>query len=474
MDWLARQAEARPGATALVSGEERLTYRELAAAAARGAHRLAGLGIEPGAVLAWEACATLPALVWLHAALWSGAMVAPFRAGSSPETRRSLVARTGAIGVLSAGDDPVADAAGCRAVSCGSVPPDGGPARPPAPIDPERVLTLLQTSGSGGPAKLVALRARQHAASVGAITRRLDLSADDQWLLCLPLQHVGGLAIVLRAALTGACVRLHERFDAERVADALVNGTITHVSLVPTMLVRIIESLKGAPARSLRCVLVGGGGADPRLLRRARALGLPVVPTWGMTEAASQLATPSPAEAAAIDYTTSAGIAGRPLDGVEVRPADGRVAELEVRGPMLFDGYADGPGGPDADGWFATGDRGFVDADGFLYIVGRSADRIITGGENVDALAVERALREAGLVDDVRVLGVPDDQWGERVAAVCVTGRTTDALADWARAHLDPQQRPRLWRIVERLPRTDSGKLDRDVLLRLLQGPAQK
>ena len=470
MDWLWQQAEARPNAPAVWDASTQLSYHELALAAARGAGRLAALGIRPGARLLWEAHATVPALCWLHAALWAGTTLVPFRPGSEPSALRALTARTGAAGLLSAEGD-AAGLVDCLGVACADLPAQDFPARPPAAFDPDRVITLMATSGSGGPAKLVPLRARHHATSVRAISARLQLSGDDRWLVCLPLHHVGGLAIVLRSALTGACFGLHERFDADAVAAALAGDSVSHLSLVPTMLMRLVEAMDRPAAPSLRCVLVGGAPADPALLEQARAIGLPVVPTWGMTEAASQLATPSLAEAAGMDFSASSGRAGRPLEGVELHPADGREAELRVRAPMLFDAYLDSPGGPDADGWFATGDRGYVDRQGRVWIVGRLGDRIISGGENIDGLAVESALRAAGLVEEVRVLGLPDEEWGERVAAVVVSQHDVAALSAWARAHLEPQQRPRQWAIVDRLPRTDSGKPDRDALIRMLLEP---
>ena len=407
-------------------------------------------------------------LVSCGAVGWSDGRAVSTRA--DPTATRALAARVRAAGILSVDGNPDGPG-GCIGVPFDPLPTAGAPVRPPAPADPERFVTLMQTSGSGGPAKLVPLRARHHAASVRAIARRLELSADDRWLVCLPLHHIGGLAIVLRATLTGASVRLHQRFDADRLAAALAGDAITHLSLVPTMLTRLVDRLQGPPPRSLRCVLVGGASSDPGLLQRARSSGLPVVPTWGMTEAGSQLATPSLAEAAALDFAATPGLVGPALDGVELRPADGCEGELEVRAPMLFEAYADSPGGPDADGWFATGDRGFVDAEGRVRIVGRLGDRIISGGENVDTLAVERALHGAGIVDDVGVIGVPDDEWGERVAAVVVSDRTAAALTAWARAHLEPHQRPRTWKLVDRLPRTDAGKPDRGALVKLVGKP---
>lgn len=468
-DWLAQQARTRPDAPALVGERRTLGYRQLAAFAARGARDLAGAGIGPGAVVAWQADAGIRALCWLHAVLWRGATLAPVSADTAPQRLAGLTERIRPAAVIAAEPRSAPwNRVDARRIGFAASPSGEASANPTPASDPERVLTLVRTSGSGGEAKLVPLRARQHAASIGAITDRLGLGASDRWLLCMPLDHVGGLAILLRAAATGAAVVLHRDFDAARVARALVDERITHVSLVPTMLARILETLDGRPSDALRCVLVGGAPADPALLMQARARGLPVAPTWGMTEAASQLATPDPREAAGLDFETSPGVSGRPLNGVEIQPADGREGQLRVRAPMLFDGYLDTPGGPDADGWFATGDRGFVDAKGRVHVTGRSADRIISGGENVDAVAVARALRASGLVDEVCVLGLPDTEWGQRVAAVFVADRDAADLDAWARAHLAPAERPRVWKRVEALPRTSAGKPDRAALLRLL------
>jgi len=470
MDWLARQARARADRPALSDGRSTLSYSDLAGSAARAAGRLEMLGMGQGAILLWEARSTRSGLIWLHAALWAGATVAPFRPGLDPVALRALAERIAATGQLSTEGERLG-LPGLPAVAFADLLSEDAPDLPSAPADPERVVTLMQTSGSGGPAKLVPLRWRHHAASVQAITNCLGLTADDRWLLCLPLHHIGGLAIVLRAAFTGASVTLHERFDAERVADELRQDVITHVSLVPTQLHRLVAALERPLVSALRCVLIGGAPAEPELMLRARALGLPVVPTWGMTEACSQLVTPSLEEARSIDFAARPGLVGRPLAGVELRivRSDGCEDVLEVRAPSLFEGYADSPGGPDDRGWFMTGDRGLLDEEGWVRIIGRTSDQIISGGENVDPRAVERVLREAGLVDDVCVLGLSDAEWGERVAAVVVSRHGAEALARWARAHLEPHERPRQWKIVDRLPCTDSGKPDRGALIRLLE-----
>jgi O-succinylbenzoic acid--CoA ligase len=470
MDWLARQARAAGDALALSDDRSALSYGELASGAMGGAGRLKALGLAPGSTLLWEAQANCASLVGLHAAFIAGVTIAPYRPGLGQAAKRALAERIQAVGQLSVNGEPLG-LPGMHDLNLADLP-DAAPSDSLAAVaDPERVATLLQTSGSGGPAKLVPLRWRHHQASVEAIVERLGLSANDRWLACLPLHHIGGLAIVLRAVFTGAAVTLHDHFDVRRLVAALQHGAITHLSLVPTQLRRLVAALERPLAGSLRCVLIGGAPAEPALMKRARALGLPVVPTWGMTEAGSQLVTSSLAQARSIDFVARPGLVGRPLAGVELRLARGAAdsGELEVRAPFLFEGYVDCPGGPDGSGWFATGDRGLIDEDGWVRITGRNSDRIISGGENVDPRKVERALREAGLVDEACVLGLPDADWGEQVAAVVVSHQGDEALARWAGSHLEPHERPRQWRIVERLPRTDSGKPDRRAIRRLFE-----
>jgi O-succinylbenzoic acid--CoA ligase len=472
MDWLPPVSGERGHSLALIDDDSTWSYRELVAATAAAAQRLTSLGIGPGSTLLWEARASCVGIIALHAAFRAGATVAPVRPGLNRTARCELAARIDASGQLSAGDEPLGPEGLLELRFDDLMQPTTGDALS-VPIDPQRVATVMQTSGGGGPAKLVPLRWCHHLANFEAVARRLGLSAGDRWLMCLPLHHIGGLAILLRAAWTGAGVRLHAGFDAERILALLEQrgekDAITHVSLVPTQLRRILQRLDRPLSGSLRCVLVGGAAAEPELLARARRLGFPVVPTWGMTEAGSQLATPSLDQAAALDFLAEPGRIGPPLDGVELRPAAPGTGsgELFVRSPSIFEGYVDRSGGPDEEGWFATGDCGVVDQDGWIRITGRSRDRIISGGENVDPRAIERALLAAGLVEDVSILGLPDAEWGERVVAVAVSALDADALKQWARRHLEPHQRPRQWRLVEALPQTDSGKPDRRALERL-------
>lgn len=318
-------------------------------------------------------------------------------------------------------------------------------------LDPRAVHTVLFTSGTTGRPKAVELTVGNHAASARASTANLGTREDDSWLCVLPLFHVGGLAILLRSAMNATTVVLHDGFDADRVRDELEGGGVTLASLVATMLHRLRgANLSEAPG--LRAILLGGGPIPSALLDWARDLRLPVAPTYGMTETASQVATIPPGEALR-------GLrAGRALEGVDLRVADD--GEILVRGAMVA------PGAVAADGWLHTGDLGSLDGEGRLRVEGRRAELIVTGGENVMAAEVEQALRSHPSVADAGVVGIDDEEWGERVVAYVVReGEVSELeLVELCRAQLASYKVPKGVHFVAELPRNAAGKLVRACL----------
>jgi len=286
---------------------------------------------------------------------------------------------------------------------------------------------VVATSGSTGTPKGVVLTHDAIAASAEATSRRLEVTADDHWLACLPLSHVGGLSVVTRALHTGTQLTVLPGFDAVAVTE--VGASL--VSLVATALKRIDPSI-------FRCIVLGG--SRPPADRPSNT-----VTTYGMTETGS-----------GVVYD------GVPLDGVEVR-IDGD-AEVWLRGPMLLRGYRDGTRPFDADGWLPTGDLGRWLDDGRLHVDGRRGDLIITGGENVWPEAVEAVLSTHPAVAEAMVRGVADDEWGQVVEAVIVPVGAAPTL-DEIRAYVKDTQpafmAPRSIRIVDALPRTALGKLQR-------------
>jgi O-succinylbenzoic acid--CoA ligase len=287
----------------------------------------------------------------------------------------------------------------------------------------------------------------------------------------MPLFHVGGLSILVRSVLYGGPVLLQPRFDAARVSAALDRGDVAGVSLVPTMLSRLLEhrGARSAPP-GLEVLLLGGAAASPGLITHALAAGYPLCPTYGLTEATSQVATSAPPRAAPGTLAPML-----PVPGTELRiTADGREAppgvegEILVRGPTVMRGYLhDAAATAQAvrDGWLHTGDVGFRDAQGGLHVLDRRDDLVVSGGENVYPAEIEAVLLEHPDVEDAGVSGIADVDLGARVVAWIVRKPGRDAgtasLQRHCRARLAGYKQPREYRYVESLPRNAAGKLQR-------------
>ena len=341
---------------------------------------------------------------------------------------------------------------------------------------PPGTQAILWTSGTSGRPRGVALGAEGLEAHVRAVADRLGLDGSEVWLASLSPAHIGGLALIARALLTGAGLVAPGPLDTHGLVRLLRHRpmperpSVTHLSLVPTQLERLLHAWGGDPAPpDLRCVLVGGAHAPADLVRAAVELGWPVALTYGMTEMWSQVATASPEEA-----RTRPGTVGRPLSGVEIRVDDD--GSLRVRGPTRALGYVGAPGDPplaDVDGWYRTGDLGTQDPDGYLTITGRGSDRIVSGGVNVDPLEVEEVIRSHPMIRDAAVVGVPSEAWGEAVAALVVPVWETFDLAEverWIRSRLSGPKRPKLWKVDSELPRNANGKVDRATVRATLSG----
>jgi O-succinylbenzoic acid--CoA ligase len=323
-------------------------------------------------------------------------------------------------------------------------------------VDPAHVQTILFTSGTTGHPKAAQLTVAAHLANARGSLETLRIDEQSSYLCNLPLFHVGGIAVAIRCALAGAALVLHERFDAAATVDALASG-VTHASLVATTLHRVL-TLRDRFPESVRAILVGGGPVPADLLARARSAGLPVLHTYGLTEAASQVTAERLGDS---DGQT----AGWPLPAVEVRIVQG---EIEVRGPTLMLGYL---GESPLRGWFRTGDLGALDRRGRLVVYARRTDVIVSGGENVYPAEVEAALMRHPDVLECSVVPWPDDEFGQVACAAVVARRSlTDAeLGEHCRALVAPFKVPRRFVWVDALPRNAAGKPDRAVLARLLQ-----
>ncbi len=505
-DWLAHRAATTPDRIALVAGGQSWTFALLDAEATRAARGLAGHGVGAGDRVATLLSNGERAVVVAHAVLRLGATLVPLNTrltsaelammlGDARPRLLVVEARTAALGKSARQEcSGVAmasvDAAALGGRDMATVGPLSGAHTAPVAVasvtlrlehQAADVLAIIYTSGTTGQPKGAMLTVGNFWWSALGPALNLGTHADDRWLACLPLFHVGGLSIVFRAAIYGITAVVHDGFDADAVNRAIDEDHVTIVSVVAVMLQRMLDARGDRPyPPTLRCVLLGGGPAPRALLERCASMGIPVVQTYGLTETASQVATLAPEDA-----LSRLGSAGRPLypneiriaagEGTAAAAAPGDAGEILVRGPVVMAGYAGAPNDAQPDGWLRTGDIGYLDAEGYLYVLDRRADLIITGGENVYPAEVEAALLAHPQVAEAGVFGVADETWGQRVVAIVrpasgvmnadpVPG-LIDSLVTHCRTRLAGYKVPSEIRVVsEPLPRTASGKLQRAAL----------
>jgi O-succinylbenzoic acid--CoA ligase len=462
--WLERAAARAPGALAVRTPSGECTYAELRARAHTAAVELAARGVRRGERVALALPAGLDFVCALHACLLAGAVAVPVDLRLGERERAAVV--DGALVV----EEPLHAAGG---VGVGTHIHAG------ATHDLDAVAAVIHTSGTTSQPKPVELTYGNFLWSALGSAVALGVDPRERWLCNLPLAHVGGLSILLRSAIYGTAAVVHERFDAELTLAALRTDPdpVTVVSLVATTLARLLDAGLARPP-ALRCALTGGGPVPPALLERARAAGVPVSLTYGLTEACSQVSTVPVAalgEGAAFGGVEAPGgdpaivatpparpTAGPPLFCTRVRvAADG---EIHVAGPTVARAAA----GP--DGWLRTGDVGMVDVEG-LRVTGRKADTIVSGGENVAPTEVEAVLEEHPAVLEAAVVGRADERWGEAVTALVVAhpgalGPDGEELRAHCAARLAPYKVPKQVAVVAGpLPRTRSGKLLRRELV---------
>jgi O-succinylbenzoic acid--CoA ligase len=467
--WIHLAAAKHPDRVAIEGPERNITYAELSSAAILAAGALQQLGAGAGSRVALALAAGEELVVALHGCLLAGAVAVPVDlrltaaerdrslAGASIVVSEPLRGSPPARAAAARGDAPLRGSSPARAAAARGDPPLRGssPARaaadrgdpplrgsPPAWAAADGVdtpLAVMHTSGTTAAPRAVVLTYRNWLASALGSAVALGLDPAERWLCPMPLTHVGGLSIPIRSVIYATTAVLHGRFDTGAMLAELMDPArrITLVSLVPTMLSRLLDVGLDRPP-TLRWALLGGGPITPTLLDRAHQAGVPVAPTYGMTETCSQIATH-----------------GWPLPGVELRiQGDG---EIVVRGAVVApDSLAD-------DGWLHTGDVGRLDERSRLQITGRKSDTIVTGGENVAPVEVEAALLEHPAVADAAVFGRADPEWGEALVAKVVLRDGLTAESWELRAHcarrLAPFKVPKAFELALELPRTESGKL---------------
>ncbi len=473
-DWLRKRAALTPSAPAVVVDDSTLTWAKLDARADSVAAALAAHGVAAGDRVAVLLPNGLPFVELVHAVPRAAAILVPLNTRLAADELAWQVDDAGArIVVFDDGTASRAVAAathGAALVHVGELgAPGGGPADgPPRSLD--AVHSIIYTSGTSGRPKGVMLTFGNHLWSAFGSALNLGLDPSDRLLACLPLFHVGGLAVLLRSVIYGHPAVVHPSFDPQRVNTAIDDG-VTIVSVVAAMLARMLDARGAAPyPPTLRAILLGGGPAPRPLLERSAARGVPVVQTYGLTEAASQVATLAPADA-----LRKLGSAGKSLFPTDIRIGRGGApdgpGEILVRGATVSIGYWHRPGETAEvfrDGWLHTGDIGRIDEDGYLYVLDRRDDLIVSGGENVYPAEVEAVLLSHPAVAEAGVRGAADERWGSVPVASVVLRPGAPATADDLRRYcgerLAAYKVPVRVTFVPALPRTPAGKLQRRLL----------
>jgi acyl-CoA synthetase (AMP-forming)/AMP-acid ligase II len=473
---------------AVQNGRDRLSYAELFAAAAAARELIDESRAEHVGVLDVN---SLAVPVGLFAAAWSGRPFVPLNYRlTQPEVEALvgriapayLVAEPGRAAQLAARRD-------ARVVSRDDFlarATRGGVATPEWPNDPAAIAVLLFTSGTTGSPKAALLRNRHLVSYILGSVEFGAASEEEAALVSVPPYHVAAMAAILSSVYAGRRIVQLPSFDPEAWIATARAEHVTHAFVVPTMLGRIVDALEreGARIPSLRALSYGGGKMPLPVIERAMRIlpGVDFTNAYGLTETSSTIALLGPedhrAAAASPEPRVRRRLAcvGRPLPGVEVevRDEDGKAVapgmpgEIHVRGEQVSGEYQGRASSVRPDGWFPTRDGGFLDEEGYLFVTGRIDDVIVRGGENLSPGEIEDVLLEHPCVEDCAVVGVPDEQWGEAVAAAIVvrSGSQVDAedLREFVKQRLRSSRAPQHVVFRDELPYNETGKLLRRVV----------
>jgi malonyl-CoA/methylmalonyl-CoA synthetase len=464
---------ANSPSTAVLFDQRRgwITAARLEDASRRVAGRLQGAGLVPGDRMLFSAESSLELVIAHVAALRSGIVVVPINTAYREREVAHIVGDSGPKAALVDTDDRarwVRAAAGSETVVVGPEVdlPDAEPDVLDAPGPPDPAL-IGYTSGTTGSPKGAVLSHANLLAGSESVGLAWRWTAADRLVLALPLFHAHGLCVGLHGTLlAGASAVLLPHFDIDAVLDAAAEHEATMFFGVPTMYHRFAQAPRVGELAKLR-LCVSGSAPLPAELHQALAQHgrQQVLERYGMTETLMLVSNP-------YDGERRPGSVGFPLPGVELRLANGDEGEIQVRGPNVFAGYWERPQASTEsfdDGWFRTGDLGSVDPDGYIRILGRSKELIISGGLNVYPREVEEVLLAHPDVAEVAVVGTPSDEWGEVVTAYVVPAgkdAATEPLLAFAAEQLAPFKRPRLVHLVDSLPRNALGKVLKHQLAR--------
>ena len=483
-EFLSMTAAVVPERTALVCGDETRTFAELEARAASLAGALEGLGIRPGQSVATVALNSIRQVELFYACARLGAGFVPLGYRSRAEELAQLFADSAPALVFAdqrylpvVGEALASVRSDVRIMCFDSdyesllAQPSGVPM---AADDDDGAAMLLYTSGTTGRPKGVTLTHLGLTLYVANTTEPANPETQETLLLSVPLSHVAGATTLVSAVWGGRTLVILPQFSADAWLDAVERQRVTHSFIVPTMLKRIMDepSFASRDLGSLRLLAYGAAPMPHEVISRAvEAFRCGLMNAYGQTESTSTLTYLGPEDHAIPDGPPDERerrlrrlrSVGRPMEDVEVaavgpdrRPLpSGQEGEVVARGPRLAQTAP--------DGWLHTGDLGYLDEDGYLYLTGRLRDLIIRGGENISPGEIETVLEQHPAVAEAAVIGVPDAEWGEEVAVVIVpaAGDTPDMedLTAFVKARLASHKAPKRYYFVSELPRNELGKL---------------
>lgn len=482
LDFLSISVQANPTNLALIYGDQTWTYAELNAHVRAVCGWLASNGIASGDHVGVLLPNTPDTVMLIHALMRIGAVLVPLNTRLTLDELTYQVRRGRCNTVICA--EETGESAERLPVPALYIDRLGEgsltPAYAPRQITLDTPQAVVFTSGTTGHPKGAVLTYGNHLWGATASAFRIGTLPHDRWLCPLPLYHVGGLSIIMRCCLYGTTVVLQNGFDLAAINHALDHQGVTLASFVPTMLYRLLETRRDSPPPpDFRLILLGGAAASSELVEKAHAAGFPVATTYGLTEACSQVATQT------ITGTKhKPGSVGKPLPFTSVRIVDhteqnvptGTHGEIVVSGPTVMRGYHEDEEATEKtlyQGELFTGDLGYLDSEGDLWLVQRRSDLIVSGGENVYPAEVENLLKSHPAVAEVCVVGLPHPEWGQQVGAAIVpkpeSTVTDDELVLFCRQHLAGYKIPRRFLFTSSLPMTASGKIERRKVVDLFQ-----
>lgn len=479
--WLHKQAELLPGGLAIEEPDGvELTFQELDEKSRSYARRLIAKGVKQSDKIAILSNNCPEFIIAVHAISYTGSIAVLMNTRlSDREIVWQLEDAEVSLVLLDEHNDERTAEHGWKQQFNYSLFAEVGDREADVPvkeeIDLDEGLTLMYTSGTTGSPKAVLHTYGNHWWSAIGSMLNLGLSRDDKWLSVLPMFHIGGLSIYFKSVIYGMPVHLIRKFEAGSVQRAIMNRGVTIMSAVTTMLRQLIEELgTGIYPEMFRCMLLGGGPVPKPLLEKAKNKGIPVFQSYGMTETSSQIATLSPSAA-----LEKLGSSGKPLLPAQLKiaePDSNGEGEIVVKGPMVVDGYYGNASATEKsfaeDGWLRTGDIGRVDLEGFLYVLDRRKDLIISGGENIYPAEIESVLTSHEEIAEAGVIGIPSAKWGNVPAAFIVSKKENlDAacLVAFCKERLAHYKCPRYFYVIDELPRNASGKLLRSKLVEIYE-----